>query len=367
MDKLSIEIAEAICSFLDVPDLLSAQVVSRSFQAASTPALYKNACLSNITGAALLDTLDQHPSLRSQVKSIDLGPDFKFRETTPSDPLDAVLLPLVTHCKTLRSLRICWMDSINAIDCQFFDSLISLPLITTFALSTMPARIPIKRILPALAVWAPRLRSLALSGIYETLTSEDAIDMEPLEMPYLSHLVLGTCEILDAHFIHLFGKMERLQTVDLALLVANAPSDEAVYQALARTGSTITDLKIEKAWHSSLGREDSRLGQQVVSKCRAGVLKSLSLSGATFNSDLLKLEQLSQVKEFELTCITALQASLCADLLAWMKENKRPVKLEKLMAYIVDYEQNVDEEARQALAAYTAERWIEFAYSVGYG
>lgn len=101
------------------------------------------------------------------------------------------------------------MDAVNVIEARFFDSLVFLPAITTFSLSTVPARVPLNRLIPCIKLWSPHLQILSLSGVFEVLSTENE-PIGQLEMPYLSQLTLEIVEILDEHFIHLFGRVERL-------------------------------------------------------------------------------------------------------------------------------------------------------------
>lgn len=358
---LPIDVCFQICAYLPKRDLVALQLVNRTFLAFSTSALYREASLDERTAEQLSRTLQAQEPLRPLVSSLRLS--YADSDTTverSAIDLDKLILPLINYCTNLRALDIDWPDELEVKQGTFFAHLPNLPSITSFRLCVPSGQAPVSRLLPALRTWAPRLQSLTIQGLCSPKSYTATFDS--LDLPVLRRLSLTYCEISDWAFERLFGNLGKLDDLELDLMVPNAPSDHMVRQVFDL--SKVQRLKIEKNW---IGSSESQLGSDLVSKCTPGRLVSLSLSGRIFRSDLLALPQMQCVEELELSWVSAFSLE---DLLDWVKglDNKpRPSRLRSLTARLIGYEDDLDQEALQALESFAQHQVMSFQAKTLFG
>lgn len=360
MNALSIEVLIDIFACLPASSLPAVQLTCKTFAAASTSLLYEHGSASNETQAtSLINTLEIHSAIRPMVKSLQFAADNAVNKQV----LKAQLFPLLDHCPRLSSLDVNYSSNLADKDSAFFDRLSNLPHITSFTLRVSSGVASIGSLRSAIGRWAPQLEILNLQGFCQPDQDLNTASRTPIHLPKLQSLEIKDCFIFNHVFLRMFGQTEALRDLKLSLMEPNAPSEYVIHEAFKNRLGKLQSLHVEQAWMGQEGGE-FQLGLDLVTQCTVGRLDSLELHGQIFRPALFKLPQMRQVKQLDLSWISAIDHG---DLLRWLAQKNRLCRLETLNTCFVGYEEDTNKADVEALKRLTGKINIAFADSAAYG
>ena len=360
MDTLSVEVLIDIFACLPASTLPAVQLTCKTFAAASTNLLYEHGSAGNeMQALSLINTLETHSAIRPLVRSLQ----FAGCKAMNKQVLKVQLFSLLDHCPRLRSLDIHYSGNLTDKESAFFDRLANLPHITSFALRVSSGIASIGSLRSAISRWAPHLEMLKLQGFCQSDQDLNTASRTSIHLPKLKSLEIKDCFVRNHVFLQMFGQTEALRDLKLGLMEPNAPSEYVVHETFKNRLSKLRTLHVEQAWVGQEGGE-FQLGLDLVTQCTVGRLESLELHGQIFRPALFKLPQMRQVKQLDLSWISAIDHG---DLLRWLAQNNRICKLETLNTCFVGYEEDTNKADVEALKRLTGRINIAFADSAAYG
>lgn len=343
MYALSQEVLLQVCANLSIPDLLALQTTSQLLNGPSASALYRHITVDHISAGLLLETLQRNPRLCTEVHSLKMT--LHPAQVLPRDAHTASrsLIPLLELCPNITELEFDWTDVENIATTGIFETLPKMNQMRSFTMRAYPGSVPYAALLPSLEHWSEQLQNLSISGLYED-DAPESTSTAAIQMPNLKRLLLDDVEISDEHLKRLFGQLPALEEASLGFFSSDQPSNKAISTVFSASAPTLRSFELARAWIDREGGDFS-LGQEIVRNATPGRLEHLNLDDQIFDKSLFTLPQMSGVKSLEISWVSAIDY---ADIKEWLQSNQE-LKLESLKATFMGYQQDLDQEAVEAI------------------